>query len=101
MLHDEYSYDPYIDDNNSQDDHHLHSVDSPEIHIPAPWIHSKSDIAELWCTSVNSSHRYYYTTIGRSDGKGTLEIGCVEGRDFRDLIQPDMISSNLMDHIFY
>ena len=69
------------------------------IQIPALWMYSKSVIPEL-CNSVNASHRYYHTTIGSTDGHVTHEIGCVEGRDFRDLIQPDMISSNLMDYIF-
>jgi len=100
MLHEEYLYDPYIDGNISQDDHHLHLVASYEIHIPDLWMHSRSDIQEL-CNSSNASRRYHQTTIGSSDGLDTHEIGCVEGRDFRDLIQPDMISSNLMDHIFY
>ena len=83
MVHEEYSYDPYIDDNISQDDRHLHSVDSYEIHIPALWMHSNSDILEL-CNSGSASRRYHQTTIGSSDG-------CIEGRDFRDLIQPDII----------
>ena len=63
-------------------------------------MHSKSDILEL-CNSVNASHRYHHATIGSSDGYETHEIGCVEGRDFWDLIQQDIISSNLMDYISY
>ena len=61
---------------------------------------SKAVFLEL-CNPINATHWFSYTTIGSEDGNVTHEIGCVEGRDFRDLIQPDMISSNLLDYIFY
>ena len=53
------------------------------------------------CLLVNKSHRYFHTAIVDEQGTAIHEIGCVEGRDFRDLIQLDMMSSNLMDFVFY
>jgi hypothetical protein len=61
---------------------------------------SKLKIRET-CQLVHKTHRYFHTAIVDEQGTETHEIGCVEGRDIRDLIQPDMMSSNLLDFIFY
>jgi hypothetical protein len=47
MLHDDYTYDPYIDDDISQTDRQLHSQDCNVLHIPDLWVQSKSAILDL------------------------------------------------------
>jgi hypothetical protein len=100
MMHKDYSYDPYIDDNTTQTDRQLRFVSPHEIKMPSLWLQSKADILEL-CHPYKALHRYSYTTIDCADDHLPHEIGCAEGRDFKDLIQPDMMSSNLLDYIFY
>jgi hypothetical protein len=100
LLHDNYSYDPYTDDDSLLHDRHLHTEDSSEIHTPTLWLQSKSIILDM-CALTNKSHRFHQNYIGSANGESTYDIGCVEGQDFRDLIQPDMISSNLLDYLFY
>ena len=100
LLHDRYFYDPYVDDDPVHTDYHLHPVGSSELIIPAIPENSKLQMRDA-CLQINASHRYFFTAITDDLGVPIHDIGCVEGRDFHDLIQPEMISSNLLDYIFY
>ena len=100
LLHERYFYDPYIDDDSGHRDRHLHHPDGSQLLIPPISDDSMFLIRET-CLLVNRSHRYFSTAIVDEQGTENHEIGCVEGRDVRDLIQPDMMSSNLLDYIFY
>ena len=100
LLHDRYFYDPFIDDDTGHNDRHLQHLDGSQLMIPPISDDSKLKIRET-CQLVHKTHRYFHTAIVDEQGTETHEIGCVEGRDIRDLIQPDMMSSNLLDFIFY